>query len=349
MRFTRSPQPNLVKRALIVRLGSLGDVVHAIPVAASLRSAYPSAQIDWVTDPMYLPLIGLVEGVDRAIGLNTRAWLPGARGNVVSALAALRRSAYDVVLDLQGLLKSAILARAVGARRTVGFSRTHLREPAARLFYSESVNPGGAVHVIQQNLSVSAALGALDRSVRFPVRVPESAAAADVARELGGGFALLNPGGSAAWPNKRWPPSRFGAVAQALERSHGLPSIVWRGPGEQALAEAVAVASGGAARVSPPMSLPDLLALAHASRVMVSGDTGPLHLAAAVGTPVVALFGPTRPERNGPWAAADVSVSRVTQCECPYQRRCRRREPCIEDIGVEEVLEAVARRLGAHV
>ena len=335
-----------MKRALIVRLGSLGDVVHAIPVAASLRSAYPSAQIDWVTDPMYLPLIGLVEGVDRAIGLDARAWLPGARGNVVSVLAALRRSAYDVVLDLQGLLKSAMLARAVGARRTVGFSRTHLREPAARLFYSESVNAGGAVHVIQQNLAVSAALGAIDRSVRFPVRVPESAAVADVARELGGGFALLNPAG--AWPNKRWPPSRFGAVAQALERSHGLPSIVMWGPGEQALAEAVAVASGGAARVSPPMSIPDLLALAHASRVMVSGDTGPLHLAAAVGTPVVALFGPTRPERNGPWAAADVSVSRVAQCECQYQRRCRRREPCIEDIGVEEVLAAVARRLGAH-
>jgi heptosyltransferase-1 len=335
-----------VKRALIVRLGSLGDVVHAIPVAASLRSAYPSAQIDWVTDPIYLPLIGLVEGVDRAIGLDARAWLPGARGNVVSVLAALRRSAYDVVLDLQGLLKSAMLARAVGARRTVGFSRTHLREPAARLFYSESVSAGGAVHVIQQNLAVSAALGAIDRSVRFPVRVPESAAVADVARELGGGFALLNPAG--AWPNKRWPPSRFGAVAQALERSHGLPSIVMWGPGEQALAEAVAVASGGAARVSPPMSIPDLLALAHASRVMVSGDTGPLHLAAAVGTPVVALFGPTRPERNGPWAAADVSVSRVAQCECQYQRRCRRREPCIEDIGVEEVLAAVARRLGAH-
>lgn len=123
--------------------------------------------------------------------------------------------------------------------------------------------------------------------------------------------------------------------------------MLW-GPGEEELAAAVVRASKGAAELAPPTSIPDLLAIAKRASLMVSGDTGPLHLAAAVGTPIVALFGPTRAERNGPWAPADISISRVEQCICHYERRCRRDRPCINDIGVDEVIAAVERRVTAR-
>lgn len=337
-----------MNRALIVRLGSLGDIVHAMPVAAALRTAFPAARIDWATHPAYVPLVGLVQGVDAAIPVDTRAWQPGSRGNLFAGLSSLRQAAYDIALDLQGLIKSAVLARAAGAGRTIGFARAHLREPAARFFYDETVDPGDAVHVIQQNLALSTHVGADGQTVRFPLAVPASAAARQAAGEAGaGGFALLNPG--AAWPNKRWPADRFGALADGLRRQHGLASVVLWGPGEKPLAEAVVAASQGAARLAPPTTIADMVAVAGAARLMVSGDTGPLHLAAAVGTPVVALFGPTRTERNGPWAGQDISLSRTAACECLYERRCRRARPCIEEIDVDDVLAAVTRRLGGRV
>jgi heptosyltransferase-1 len=120
--------------------------------------------------------------------------------------------------------------------------------------------------------------------------------------------------------------------------------VLW-GPGEESLAAAVVAASSGAAEAAPPTTIPDLLALSQNARVLVSGDTGPLHIAGAVGTPIVALFGPTLPERNGPWAAADVTLSRNASCVCHYERRCRRPPACIEDIAVDEVVTAVERRI----
>ena len=322
----------------------MGDIVHAIPTAAALRAAFPGARIDWVTAPAYLPLLDLVTGLDHRIGVDTRALFSRGRASVPGVLGHLRRTHYDVVLDLQGLLKSAVLARAVGARRTIGFPRLHLREPLARLCYTEAPDPGGAAHVIVKNLALLSALGVSDRSVRFPLNVPESATVDAVVRaHAPDGFVLLNP--CAAWPNKRWPPARFGAVAAAVHRVHGWRSVVLWGPGEETLAADVAAESAGAAEASPRTTIPDIVALARQARLMISGDTGPLHIAGAVGTPIVALFGPTRAERNGPWSEHDVSISRVSQCECVYQRRCRRPEPCIDDIAVDEVMSAIRRRL----
>jgi ADP-heptose:LPS heptosyltransferase len=161
--------------------------------------------------------------------------------------------------------------------------------------------------------------------------------------DVGGPYALLNPG--AAWPNKRWPPSRLGGVALGLRERHGLASVVLWGPGERALAEQTVAASRGTAVISPATSIRDLVALARHARLMVSGDTGPTHVAAAVGTPIVGIYGPTRPERNGPWDRDDVTVSRAATCECHHLRRCRRDTMCLLDIGVDEVMAAAGRRL----
>jgi heptosyltransferase-1 len=163
----------------------------------------------------------------------------------------------------------------------------------------------------------------------------------------GGPFALLNPG--AAWPNKRWPPERFGEVAAFLREVRGIRSVVVWGPGDEALARSVVDASEGAATEAPPTGIADLVALSRAASLCVSGDTGPVHLAAAVGTPVVGLFGPTDSERNGPWRAEDVVVTRFGACGCHYERRCRRDRDgrwCLQDISVAEVTAAIQQRLG---
>ena len=324
---------------LIVRLGALGDIVHAIPAAAALRAAYPEARIDWLVEGRHRKIVDLVSVIDRAIEVQAPtigAW--------VRAVRDVRSTVYDVALDLQGLMKSAVLARSSGARRIVGFSIWHLREKTARPFYSEVGELPPQDHVIRKNLRLLRTLNVDTDRIEFPFRAVFSVVDQDVQREMGQQpFALLNPG--AAWPNKRWPPHRFGAVAAFLRDVRGMRSLVLWGPGEAPLAHAVVEASDGSAVVAPPTQLTDLLALSRSAAMMVSGDTGPLHIAAAAGTPIVAIFGPTDPARNGPFASDDVVVSRYETCRCHYERRCRRSAWCLAEVSVAEVTAAIQQRL----
>jgi heptosyltransferase-1 len=328
---------------LIVRLGALGDIIHAVPAAAALRAAFPASRIDWLVDGRHRAMIDLVTVVDHAVVLER----PSIRG-WMDVAGRMRQVRYDVAIDLQGLLKSALLARASGAPRVLGFSIWHLREKTARPFYSETshddVRGGQPEHVIHKNLGLLGALGVTDTGLRFPLAAVESRALAQVRTTLGGDrpFALINPG--AAWPNKRWPPERYGEVAAFLRDVRGLPSFVLWGPGEEGLAGAVVETSAGAARVAPPTGLSDLLALSRAASLMISGDTGPLHMAAAVGTPTISLFGPTDPHRNGPWSPDGVAISRFGACGCHYERRCRKQSWCLASIEVAEVTAAIQQR-----
>jgi len=334
-----------VHRVLIVRLGALGDIVHAIPVAAALRRAFPDARIDWLVSAKHREILDLVPVIDRRLAIDDRAGA-GDGTRMLAAIRELRRTHYDVALDLQGLLKSAVLARSAGARRVVGFSSRLVRERLARVFYTEAHDPVGVPHIVHQNLALLDRLGLTAIVPEFPIEQVVSDIARQVREATGGCYALLNPG--AAWPNKRWPPSRFAAVAAALASQHRIASVVVWGPGEQSLAEDVVAAAGGAAMLSPPTSIADLVALARGAALMVSGDTGPTHVAAAVGTPIVGIYGPTRPSRNGPWSPRDVTVSRDTVCQCHHLRRCRLERMCLLDIGVEEVVSAIDRRLAGE-
>jgi len=327
-------------------------VVHAIPVAAALRRAVPTARIDWLVSAKHREILDLVTVVDRVLAVRDRR---GAREgtSILTAIGELRRAHYAVAIDLQGLVKSAMFARASRAHRVIGFGEGYAREPLARHFYTETHDPGGehtfdrrsALHVIDLNLGMLRMLEIPAGTAEFPLRDVTSAVATQVIEQTGGHYAILNPG--AAWPNKRWPPSRLAALAIALRQQHGLRSVVIWGPGEQALADQTVAESRGAAIVSPPTTISDLVALARGARLMVSGDTGPTHIAAAVGTPIVGIYGPTRPERNGPWSDDDVTVSRAATCECHHLRQCRRDTMCLLDIGVDEVVAAATRRLAS--
>jgi lipopolysaccharide heptosyltransferase I len=340
-------------RILLVRLGALGDIVHAIPVAAALRRAFRGARIDWLVSAKHREILDLVPIIDRRLVINDRVGATGGT-SLIQAIGELRRAQYDVAIDLQGLLKSAVLARASGAPRVIGFASSYVRERLARLFYTDTYDPGstgvhhssGTRHIIDINLGLLAPLGLTMATAEFPIEHVDSEAARTVIERTGGRYALLNPG--AAWPNKRWPPARFGIVARTLREKHGLTSAVLWGPREEPLAQEVIAASNGAAVLAPKTTIADVVALARGAALMVSGDTGPTHIAAAVGTPLVSLFGPTRPQRNGPWSPGDIAVSRDAICQCHHLRRCRRPAMCLLDIHVEEVVFAIRRRLAAE-
>ena len=334
---------------LIVKLGALGDIVHAIPVAAALRRAYPAARIDWLVSAKHREILDLVPVIDRRLAIGDRG-AAGDGAGILAAIRELRRGQYDVALDLQGLVKSAVFARSSGAARVIGFASHYLRERLARPFYTEVHNPGGGgmyhpdeTHVVWTNLGLLAPLGIRVAAPEFPIDHVESDAAREVAARTEGRYAVLNPG--AAWPTKRWDPSRLAAIAAALRDEHALRSVVIWGPGEESLAREVVASSAGAATLSPRTSIADLVALARGAALFVSGDTGPAHIAAAVGTPIVGIYGPTRPSRNGPWSPDDVTVSRDGVCQCHHLRRCKLETMCLADIQVDEVHAAIERRL----
>jgi heptosyltransferase-1 len=330
-------------RVLIVRLGALGDIIHAIPVAAALRRRWPDARVDWVVESKHAALLEMVPVVSSLVPIDSRRVL--GRGGWLSMAGALRASDYDVALDVQGLVKSAVVARLSGARRVVGFDTASLREPSARWLYSEQAGPAGRGHVVARNLGILRVLGIETADWEFPLReTAPSPGVRQVLERHEGRLALMNP--SAGWPNKRWPAERFGELARVMaERLALVPLVLW-GPGEEGLARAVVEASGGRAAQAPRTTLGDLAALVRAARVVVAGDTGPLHLAAALRTPVVGIYGPTDPARNGPWSAADECVSRREVCECYHKRACVAARWCLLDISVEEVAAAVERRIG---
>jgi lipopolysaccharide heptosyltransferase I len=328
---------------LIVRLGSAGDIVHALPVLASMRGEWPHARIDWLVERRHAQILELARGLDAMVTIATRR--PAGRDGWIPTIARLRRRRYDVAIDLQGLMKSAVLARASRAPRVIGFASGQARERAASWCYTDRVDPGPAArHVIDRNLALAKQAGVAQPRREFALRVPQpSDGVTAILRSIAWPAVVLNPG--AAWPNKRWPADRFAQLAKEISRVHGRRSIVLWGPGERPLAAEIVAGAAAAAVLAPPTSWHDVAALLARVGLVVSGDTAALHMAAALGTPVVGIFGPTHPARNGPWSPDDVTVSRSERCQCPHARRCRATEWCLAGVGVEEVRDAVTRRL----
>jgi lipopolysaccharide heptosyltransferase I len=303
-----------VTRIALIKLSSLGDVVHALPVAATLRARVADAHLTWIVERREAAVLRDHPALDALVAVDTRRWRR-ARGlrDLTDAVAAaetrrrLRAAAFDVAVDLQGLLKSGVLAAATRAPLRIGFAARRCREPLSALFTNRRVEPPAAArHVVDQHLALLAPLHVTDPVREF--RLPVDAAAEARADEFlaAAGFkhdrrlVVVNPG--AGRPDKRWPVERFRQLAERVGEDTGAFVLVVWGPGEEAAGRRI-VPDGGRAVLGPPTNLDELVAFLRRASVLVAGDTGPLHLAAALGTPCVGLYGPTSAVRNGPYGS----------------------------------------------
>jgi heptosyltransferase-1 len=345
-------------RLLVVRLSAMGDIIHAMPAIAALRRAKPDLQIGWLVERRWLELLCARDSERLSVRSERKPladWVHVAKFSswrrtllsnetwheAQSCRREVRTRKYQVALDLQGAMRSALAARFTGAPVRIGSSQP--REAPARMFYTHPVDVRGA-HVIEQALSLASELaGEALEYVRPPFPVdPASEAWADHQSEILGGKpqAILNPG--AGWGAKCWPPESYGAVARSLA-DRGMAVLINHGPGEETLVETVRNSSGGMA-VPLKCSVGELIALTRRARLFIGGDTGPMQLAAALRIPVIALFGPTRPERNGPFGTPSVvlrspqSVNNTTHTD--------RRDEGLVSIEPQAVIKAAERLLG---
>ncbi|MFI5126153.1 MAG: lipopolysaccharide heptosyltransferase I [Candidatus Acidiferrales bacterium] len=327
------------QRFLILRMSALGDIVHTLPAVAALRQSFPRAQIDWLVDSKWSPILEGNPDATKIISIDRRNWR-----NVVATIRQLRVARYTIALDFQSLYRSAILARLSGARRRVGFDANYAREGAAAFFYTEKVVPQ-SLHKVEHNIELVESIGAHAEEIRF--WLPTSREAREhVDRVLAAhgitDFVVLSPGGG--WASKCWPAERYGELHRALVERYGWRGVISFGPGERGLAENVQRAAGSPEPLVELFNLPQLIALLRRAKFVVAADTGPLHLASALGTPVVGLYGPTDPARNGPFSKHDVVVRNSSPDETTY-RRDKTPAPSMLSITVEQVLDAIARRL----
>jgi heptosyltransferase-1 len=368
-RFSRIDpgNPKLNPRLLLLRLGAMGDVLHALPAVAMLRRALPEARIGWVVERRWrellcapeTPLAGARSSgrplVDELHLVDTRRWRKQllsaqTRNEFRNVLAALRAAGYDAAIDLQGAIKSAALGWLARADLLLGSGSP--REGPARWLYAVRARPVGA-HVIEQNvellevlmeqLGLSRASSALQPGAALlPRSRPSDTAIEQRLREMGvetreerAPFAILNPG--AGWGAKQWPAARYGELAVKLE-TLGLRSVINYGPGEEPLARAAQEASRGHAALHTG-SISELIALSRRARLFVGGDTGPMHLAALLGVRTIALFGPTDPARNGPYWPCS-AVLRDAASRTSYSHR-RQSDAGLERISAEQVMEKI--------
>ncbi len=317
------PEGGELSRLLIIRLGSMGDIIHTLPAVALLRARFPGATIGWAVERRWAALLSSESAnlgprspekplVDFVHLVDTHAWRAALFSRETwrearTALREIRDLQYDVAIDFQGAWKSAILAQLSGAPRRLGFMQP--REKPATMFYTQVVAQRSR-HIVEQNLSLASwIVGEIHPHALcvFPLPQNPSAERAIDHRLRDAGlhsFVLINPG--AGWGAKLWPVVRYAQVALAL-KLHGLSAIVNYGPGEQRLATEVEKAAPGAA-VAMSTTVAELIALTRRARLCIGGDTGPVHLAAALGVPVVALFGPTDPARNSPYGERVISL-----------------------------------------
>ena len=303
---------------LVVRLGAMGDVIHTIPAVSALRNSFPDTCIGWVIEQRWAELLCAKDAprsgrrssarplVDFVHAVDTKTWRKSllsseTRHQIAAARREVREQSYEIAIDFQGALKSAVIARLVRANTVFGMKRP--REWPSQMFYTKPVATNGT-HVIEQYQSLVGAVAATplaNCAALFPQDDREEPTVGTLISP-NQQFVLINPG--AGWPAKQWPAERYGEVAKALSRD-GLTPLINFGPGEEKLAAIVEETSHGTAR-KISCSVGELIALTRRARLFIGGDTGPMHLASALQIPVLAIFGPTDPARNGPYGTKNI-------------------------------------------
>lgn len=342
-------------KILIVKLSSIGDVVHTLPALAAMKRALPDAEISWAVEKRAAEILrgnGLLANL---IEVDTR--ILRQEKNLAAKLRLARRQfrelkieKFDVALDFQGLLKSALIARLSGAARRIGFAKNSLREPASRFLLTETVEVPAQLNIIEKNLRLAErGLGieipSHGADFEFPIATDETheREATEIVEKVGENFVILNPGGG--WATKLWAAEKFGVLADKIFTKFRLKSVILSNPGEENLAAEALAASQTHQIFAANLSLKGFYELSRRAALYVGGDTGLTHLAVAANAPVVGIFGPTEWWRNGSPKLDDVCVER-TEIGC--RENCHRRTCsnwiCL-DIEVERVFKAVEIRL----
>jgi len=341
-------------RILIVKLSSIGDIIHTLPTLAAIRANLPDAEIAWAVERRSAEILRGNSLIDNLIELDTRAMRGGKRIEEILLEASrqwreLRRFEFDVALDFQGLLKSAAIAKFSKAKRRYGFSSRNLREPASRFLLDETIDALPNTHIIRKNLELAAKalkISVPDVNFEFPIYTDEAhrLEAEKIIAETSENFAILNPAGG--WVTKLWHAEKFGALADRLWQENGLVSIVTTAPNERELAEKVLHNSKSGKVFLTEPGLKGFYELAKRAKIYIGGDTGPTHIAVAAGAPIVGIFGPTEWWRNGSPNPSDICIERTDiACRIDCHRRTCGNWICM-DTSVETVFRAIQTRLG---
>jgi heptosyltransferase I len=344
--------PGEPRSICILRLSSIGDVIHTLPVAHLLKERFPSARITWVAEKGMSALLNHHPAVDQLLLVDTKKWRKRIFSPVVwkelfSFFRYIRMQGFDLALDFQGAFKSAILARFCGAARRIGMARSDRKEKWSSIFLNEFSRPTRTKkHIIEKNLALLENVGIHSGSLPLHFHIhPEEEAVEYVEQELKKlelqNFVLINPGGG--WITKLWDEDKFAQLIDLIYNDLHIPSLILWGPGERHLADKIMRKCITPAMVSFSTNLSELIALVSKSRLMVSGDSGPLHLASALGIPVVGLYGPTDPLRNGPWNPHDSACTISYECSPCYLRVCPIGIQCMKKMEVPQVLDSVKK------
>ena len=344
-----------MKKILILKFSALGDVVHALPVAATLRESLPDSHISWMLEERFQNIVQDNPDIDEIIPLRTKVWRKNWNAKslreILDTIKTLRQHKFDLVFDFHGLLKSGIIARLSGAKTRVGFHRNNCKEKISTLFTnSRAPFMAEGLHVVDMYLTLlQTALSKVKETKRFPLQVPDEgdkkiASFFDQHEELTARpIIAINPG--AGFESKQWELDRFAELADRISKELGFSIMLTWGPGEESKVKQISSYMKQQSWIAPPTSILESIALYKRMALLVSCDSGPLHLGAAVGIPTVSIFGPTDPVRNGAYGINHEAVYKVLACSFCWKKACPLgTKECMKQVNVDEVFQVVKQQ-----
>lgn len=340
------------QRILIVKLGSIGDIVHTLPVLRTLRARFPKAFIAWAVEEKLADLLYENADLDEIIIISTKRWRKNLSfstlSEVMETVRNLRERSFDLVFDFQGLIKSGVVSFLTGAKDRAGFSRKDCREKANALFTNRKARPFIQTgHVVDKNLSLLKKLRIDKFATEFSLKSsPEAKASISSFCDSNSDFfqkpiAAINPG--VGFPTKQWALDRFAKIADRVFRELNLNILLTWGPGEKEKVEEIASQMEENSLIAPPTTILESIALYQKLDLFIGGDTGPLHICAALGVPTVSIFGPTDPARNGAYGSGHTTAFKKLSCSFCYKRKCPTQNECMMELKEEEVFEAILK------
>jgi lipopolysaccharide heptosyltransferase I len=339
-------------KILILKFSALGDIVHTLPIAATIRQSLPDSYIAWMVEERFQDILKDNPDIDEIIPLRTKVWRKNWNNQslreILGTIKILRQHKFDLVLDLHGLIKSGIIARLSGAPIRTGFHRKNCKEKISSLFTNQKAPYiAGGQHVVDMYLTLlQTALGKIEETKHFPLQVPD-AMDANVAHFFDQTPNLterpvigINPG--AGFETKQWELTRFAKLADRITAELGYSILLTWGPGEEFKVQQISAQMKHKSWIAPPTSILESIALYKRMALLVSCDSGPLHLAAALGIPTVSIFGPTDPARNGAYGTVHETVYKVLPCSFCWKKKCPLgTKDCMQQVTADEVFEAV--------